>query len=109
MRLISSESNCNIWDIIPELIEIGVTILNPVQPECLDIKSVKEEFGKYIVIDGTIGTQSTMPFGTPDEVREVIKARKREIGYDGALILSPTHVLEPEVPIENIMAFIEEA
>ncbi|MFY9175761.1 MAG: uroporphyrinogen decarboxylase family protein [Caldicoprobacterales bacterium] len=102
-------SDGNIWDIIPELIEIGVTILNPVQPECLDIKSVKEEFGKYIVIDGTIGTQSTMPFGTPDEVREVIKARKREIGYDGALILSPTHVLEPEVPIENIMAFIEEA
>lgn len=100
-------SDGNIWGIIPELIEIGVTILNPVQPECVDIVEVKKEYGKHIVLDGTIGTQTTMPFGSADEVRETIASRKKELGYDGALILSPTHVLEPEVPIENVLAFVE--
>ena len=100
-------SDGNIWDIIPELIEIGVTILNPVQPECIDPVKVKETYGDKIAIDGTIGTQSTMPFGTPDDVRAVIKERAETVGNDGALIISPTHVLEPEVPIENIKAFFE--
>ncbi|MGC8976651.1 MAG: uroporphyrinogen decarboxylase family protein [Candidatus Ratteibacteria bacterium] len=100
-------SDGNIEDIIGELIDIGVTILNPVQPECMDIYKLKREYGKYLVFDGTIGTQSTMPFGTPDEVKRVVKERKEKIGYDGALILSPTHILEPEVPIENIIAFVD--
>ena len=101
-------SDGNIEAIIPELIEIGVDILNPVQPECMDVMKIKKEYGKNIVIDGTIGTQTTMPFGTPADVRNLVKERKRTLGYDGALILSPTHVLEPDVPIENIIAFIEE-
>ncbi len=102
-------SDGNIEEIIPDLIEIGVTILNPVQPECLSPVMVKKKYGDKIVLDGTIGTQSTMPFGTPDDVREVVKQRAEEAGQDGALILSPTHVLEPEVPIENIKAFFETA
>ncbi|MCM8771810.1 MAG: hypothetical protein NC922_01840 [Candidatus Omnitrophica bacterium] len=100
-------SDGNIENIIPELIEIGVTILNPLQPECMDIYKLKKEYGKYLVFDGTIGTQSTMPFGKPEEIKKLIKERKEKLGYDGALILSPTHILEPEVPIENIEAFIE--
>lgn len=100
-------SDGNIESIIPELIEIGVTILNPVQPECLDPVKIKGKYGKHIVIDGTIGTQTTMPFGTADEVKQIIMERKEKLGYDGALILSPTHVLEPEVPIDNVIAFIE--
>lgn len=101
-------SDGNITSIIPELIEIGVTILNPLQPECLDLVRLKKIYGEKLVFDGTIGTQSTMPFGTPDEVRQVVRERKKTLGYDGALILSPTHILEPEVPVENIEAFIEE-
>ncbi|MCX8082050.1 MAG: hypothetical protein N3D17_01430 [bacterium] len=99
-------SDGNINTIIPELIEIGVTILNPLQPECMDITKIKKEYGKHLVFDGTIGTQTTMPFSSPEEVKNVIRQRKKELGYDGALILAPTHVLEPEVPLENIEAFI---
>lgn len=102
-------SDGNIEAIIPELIDIGVTILNPVQPECMDLLKLKREYGKHLVFDGTVGTQTTMPFGTPEEVRRVVRERKETLGEDGALILSPTHVLEPEVPIENIVAFFEEA
>ena len=100
-------SDGNIMDIIPELIEIGVTVLNPVQPECLDVAEVKQRFGKKLVLDGTIGTQTTMPFGSPEEVKAVVRDRKKNLGYDGALVLAPTHVLEPEVPIENVVAFFE--
>jgi len=102
-------SDGNIEAIIPELIEIGVTILNPVQPECLDPLTVKRRYGDRIVIDGAIGTQTTMPFGTATEVRDSIRERARTLGGDGAYIISPTHVLEPEVPLENIAAFIETA
>lgn len=102
-------SDGNIMDIIPELIEIGVDILNPVQPECMDPVEIKKLYGDKIVFDGTIGTQSTMPFGSPDDVRNVIKENVSKLGYDGALMLSPTHVLEPEVPLENIAAFVEAA
>jgi len=100
-------SDGNIMPIIPDLIEIGVTILNPIQPECVDPVTIKREFGDKVVLHGTIGTQSTMPFGTPDEVRRVVKERVETLAGDGALILTPTHVLEPEVPIENIEAFFE--
>jgi uroporphyrinogen decarboxylase len=102
-------SDGNIMDIIPELIEIGVDILNPIQPECLDPFEVKRRFGDKIVLDGTIGTQTTLPFGTPEEVKRIVKRNIEGLGYDGALILAPTHVVEPDVPIENIMAYIDAA
>jgi uroporphyrinogen decarboxylase len=102
-------SDGNIEEIIPDLIDIGVTILNPVQPECMDTAEIKRRYGDKIVLDGSIGTQSVMPFGKPEDIRQTIRDRKRLLGYDGALILSPTHVLEPEVPIDNIIAFIDEA
>jgi uroporphyrinogen decarboxylase len=102
-------SDGNISSIIPELIEIGVTMLNPVQPECMDPAEVKKQFGSSLVIDGSIGTQTTMPFGKPDDVRRIVRKRIETLGSDGALILSPTHILEPEVPLENIEAFADEA
>jgi len=102
-------SDGNVDRIVPELVEIGVTLLNPVQPECMDPVKVKRECGDRLVLDGTIGTQSTMPFGSAQEVKNVVRERVRTLGGDGALILSPTHVLEPEVPLENIYAFVEAA
>ena len=100
-------SDGNIAEIIGELADIGVTILNPVQPECVDPVAVKREHGQRIVLDGTIGTQTTMPFGTAEDVCQTVRRRVEEIGYDGALMLSPTHVLEPEVPLANIYSFVE--
>ena len=81
-------------------------ILNPVQPECMDPDAIKREYGDRLVFWGTIGTQTTMPFGSADEVRRVVKERIETVGPEG-LLLAPTHVLEPEVPWENIVAFVE--
>ena len=93
--------------IIPELIEIGVTILNPVQPECIDPLLVKQRYGDRLALWGTIGTQTTMPFGTVEDVRREVRQRIETVGQDGGLILGPTHMLEPDVPWENVLALYE--
>jgi uroporphyrinogen decarboxylase len=105
--LIFYHGDGNLQAIIPELIEIGVDILNPVQPECMDPVEIKKQYGEQLSFWGTIGTQTVMPFGSPQQVREVCEKMIQEVGRGGGLGLAPTHVLEPEVPWENIQAFID--
>ena len=93
--------------VIPELIEVGVDILNPVQPECMDPVAIKNEYGDRLSFSGTIGTQTTMPHGTPEDVRAAVKKMVETVGAGGGLLLAPTHVLEPDVPWENIVSFVE--
>ena len=100
-------SDGNIEEIIPDLVENGVTILNPLQPECVDTERVRKEYGDVLVFDGLIGTQTTMPFDTPQGVRDRVRRVKDQFGQNGGLILSPTHALEPEVPTANVVAFFE--
>ncbi len=92
---------------IEGLIDCGVDILNPIQPECMDFNAVHAEFGQRISFWGTLGTQQLMPFGTPAEVREIALERIRTCGSKGGLILGPTHLVEPEVPFENLVAMKE--
>ncbi len=98
-------SDGNIEAVIPDLIEIGVTILNPLQPECMDVERVFRGYRDRLLFDGSMGTQSVFPWGTPDDVRAMV-ARRRAV-FGDALLLAPTHVLEPEVPPENVVAFYE--
>lgn len=100
-------SDGNIEAIVGDLIDAGVDILNPLQPEALDVDAVYEQHGDRVTFDGTIGTQSTMPHGSPDDVRARVKEVIEKYGQNGGLIISPTHVLEPEVPLENIDALFE--
>jgi len=100
-------SDGNPIEVVEDLIEIGVDILNPLQPECVDIYEMKRRYGDVLVFDGLIGTQSTMPFGTPQDVKDAVRRVKDDFGQNGGLIISPTHVLEPEVPVDNIVAFVE--
>ena len=98
-------SDGNVETFIPDLIEIGIEILNPVQPECMDPAAVKRNYGDRLSFWGTVSVQRTMPHGTPDEVRAEVRARIRDVGQSGGLILAPAHVLPPETPWENIVAF----
>ena len=99
----------NVEALIPELIEVGIDILNPVQPECMDPAAIKRRFGDRLCFWGTVSVQRTMPFGSPADVRAEVAARIREVGRGGGLILAPAHVLGPEVPWDNIVAFFEAA
>ena len=99
-------SDGKIDEIIPDLIEIGVDILNPVQPECMDPVAIKQEYGDKLAFWGAVGTQTTMPYGTPAEVRECVRHLFETVGKGGGFLCAPSHVLEPEVPWENIEAFV---
>ena len=101
-------SDGNISAVIDELTAAGVSILNPIQPECMDPAELRAKYPR-LNMHGTIGTQSTMPWGTPEEVRRVVRQRIATCGSSGRLILGPTHVLEPEVSIENFEAYVEAA
>jgi uroporphyrinogen decarboxylase len=64
--------------------------------------------GKRLAFDGCLGTQTTLPFGTPQNVRDTVLQLARELeAQRGGLMLSPTHIMEPDVPPENIRAFFE--
>jgi len=107
--LVFYHSDGNVEAVIPDLIEIGIDILNPVQPECMDPAAIKRKFGDRLSFWGTVSVQRTMPFGTPDDVRAEVRARIREVACGGGLILAPAHVLGPETPWENIVAFFAAA
>ncbi len=91
--------------IIPELIEIGVDILNPVQPECMDPSKLKKQYGDKLAFWGTVSCQRTMPLGTPEDVINEVRLRIKTVGENGGLLIAPTHILEPDVPWENVLAF----
>jgi uroporphyrinogen decarboxylase len=105
--LVLYHSDGNVQKVIPDLIEIGVDILNPVQPECMDPEKLKQLYGDRLSFWGTLGTQTTLPFGTPGEIRKTCRNLIENVGKGGGLLLAPTHMIEPDVPWENIMAFID--
>lgn len=96
-----------VTDFIPDLIECGINVLNPIQSECMDFKEIYEMYGDRVCFHGTIGTQTVMPFGTPEEVKACVKRHLDIARAHGGLFPAPTHVLEPEVPWENILAYVE--
>ncbi|HML49778.1 MAG TPA: uroporphyrinogen decarboxylase family protein, partial [Clostridia bacterium] len=78
---------------------------NPVQPECMDPAEIKQRYGDRLAFIGTIGVQHTMPFGTPEEVEAEVRLRIETVGKGGGLLLAPAHLLQDEVPFDNVLAF----
>ena len=105
--LVFFHSDGNVTAIVEDLIEIGVDILNPVQPECMDPVALRRRFGGRLCLWGTIGTQSTFPFGSPEDVHREVRTRIDDGRPGGGLFLAPTHMVEPEVPFANIVAFVD--
>jgi Uroporphyrinogen-III decarboxylase len=88
--------------IIPDLIEVGVDLLNPVQPECMDPYRLKEAYGDKLSFHGTVSVQTTLPFASPAEVERLVKERIERMGPTG-FILAPTHAIQPGTPVENVL------
>lgn len=93
--------------LIEDLVEVGVDVLNPVQPESMRFEEVFERFGGRLSFFGGIGTQTTMPFGTAEDVRARTFQLLEIAGARGGLLPAPTHMLEPEVPVENVLAYVD--
>jgi len=97
----------NVEPIIPELIEIGLDVLNPIQPASMDPAKIKNEYGDKLCFWGTIDEQHTLPFGTQDDVSNEVNTRLKTVGYDGGLILAPTHAIQLDTPLENFWAMVD--
>lgn len=105
--IIAHHSCGHIIPIIDDLIEVGVDILQPIQPSAMDPAELKEKFDGRITFWGGIDTQETLPYGTPDQVRAEIQLRKDTIGKGGGYVCSPGHVLQSDIPMENVFAFYD--
>jgi len=99
----------NVEKIIPSLIEMGVQVLNPIQPEAMDLHRLKSDFGDRLTFWGGVSTQQTLPYGTPEEVKEESRRVRDLLAEDGGLIFSPAQEIQGDVPAENILALIEVA
>ncbi len=100
----------SILPIIPDIIEAGFDILNPVQTSAanMDPTTLKERFGAQITFwGGGIETQSTLPFGTPEEVRQQVRQRLQIFGQGGGYVFNPIHNVQASVPVENLLAMYE--
>ncbi len=96
-----------IFDVIGDVVDLGVDLLHPVQSECVDVRRVKNEYGRHITLWGGYGNQGTLVFGTPAQVRHEVNALCDHAGAGGGFILSPGLGIQNETPLENALAFIE--
>lgn len=93
--------------VIPDLIEIGVSGLITVQPEAMDVFEIKRRFGDHVSIDGTIGLQSELMHGTPDDVRLKVKRQCAGLMPGGGWFASPGNGVTADIPWENLVAMFE--
>lgn len=103
---IAYHSDGDIYPIIPDLIEIGLDVLNPIQPACMDPAKLKSDFGKNLCFWGSIDEQHTLPFGSPSDVISEVNQRLGTIGKNGSLIIGPTHHVQLDTPLENFWAMV---
>ncbi len=105
---VAYHSDGNILPIIPDLIEIGLDVLNPIQPASMDPATLKDKFGDKLCFWGSIDEQQTLPFGTVQDVQNEVKLRIETIGRNGGLIIGPTHHVQLDTPLENFWGMINE-
>lgn len=100
-----------IMDAVDGLVEMGVDILEALQFDArgMDSRKLKENWGDRLCFHGGVSVQSTLPFGTPEDVRREVEERVRVLGRNGGYILAPSHAIQGGTPPENIVAFLEAA
>ncbi len=101
----------NTRKLMPTFVEMGLDVLDAMQPEPpgMVAAEIKAEFGKDLAFCGLISTQKTLPFGTEAECRAEARDRLAVVGKGGGYIFSPAHCIQPDTPLENVLAIYEEA
>jgi uroporphyrinogen decarboxylase len=95
--------------LIPELLEIGIDVLNPIQWRCrgMEREGLARDFGSQVVLHGGIDNQNTLPFGTPDQVRREVRETMRIFQASRGYIVAPCHNIQPNTPTANILALYD--
>ncbi|MCL5771727.1 MAG: methyltransferase [Actinobacteria bacterium] len=118
--LVHSKSKCKVFlhscgsisELIPELIDAGLDILNPIQISAKNMnpKELKKEFGKHLIFwGGCCDTRNMLPNGTPEKIFDHVKLNIKTLGQNGGLVFNQVHNIQPDVPSENIMALFKAA
>ncbi len=95
--------------IMDDLVEMGLEVLNPVQPECMELSGLKRDYGDKLTFFGGISTQRTLPYGTPEEVWKETEDTIRLMSVNGGYITAPSQEIQTDVPYENLRALIDAA
>jgi len=107
-KFVSIHSCGDVDELFDSLVDIGLSCFNPFQPEVMDVYELLPRYRGRLSFFGGLSTQKTLPFGSVDDVRRESR-RLLELGSSGGYIFSPSHAVEQDVPLENMLAFIEEA
>ena len=107
--LVAYHSCGYIEPIIDDLIEIGLDVLNPIQPLAMDPAHIKEVYGDRLSFWGAIDIQKTLPKGSREDIRNEVALRMETIGKGGGYIMGPAHNVQADTSVENILAFYEAA
>ena len=98
----------NVTAILPDLIDIGLNVLNPVQPQAMDVEELARQFGGRVCFNGGVDVQGTLIHGSTEDVkREVHKLVDLFGGFNGGYIGGTSHVIMPETPLDNVIALYE--
>ncbi|MFW5741145.1 MAG: uroporphyrinogen decarboxylase family protein, partial [Myxococcota bacterium] len=100
----------SVVDLLPDIIETGIDILNPVQVNAAgmgDTAMLKREFGDEVTFWGAVDTQHVMPNGGPEDVRDEVRRRIDDLAPGGGYVLNTSHNIQADVPPENILALVE--
>jgi uroporphyrinogen decarboxylase len=96
-----------VQELFPELIELGLDVFNPFQPEVMDPIEMKRQFGDRLTFFGGMSIQKVLPFGTPQQVRDEAQRLVQAVGRGGGFIIAPSHDMPGDIPAENVAAFVE--
>jgi uroporphyrinogen decarboxylase len=108
-KIVMHHSCGSVAEILPDAVEIGMDVLESCQPEAAGMAPhrLKRQWGDRIAFWGCLGSQSTIPCGTPDGIRDEVRRLRRQMGRGGGFILAPAKPLQPETPTENAVAVLE--
>lgn len=97
----------DIHELIDDLIDLGVDMINPFQPEAMNVVGLLNAYHGKVAFHGGLSTQRTLSSGTPEEVRQETR-RLLELGAAGSYVFAPAHAVEGDTPLDNMLAFLEE-
>jgi len=105
-KFVTIHSCGDVDELFDDLVSIGLNCFNPFQPEVMDVATLMRRYAGRLAFHGGLSTQKTLPYGTPDDVRRETR-QLLELGAAGGYIFAPAHAVEGDVPLENMLAFLE--
>jgi uroporphyrinogen decarboxylase len=96
-----------VQELFPDLIDLGLDVFNPFQPEVMDPYQIKKQFGSQLSFYGGVSIQRLLPYGTPQQISAEVSRLIDEVGQGGGFIIAPSHDMPGDIPLENLLAFIE--